>query len=111
MRPEVKKALEALRQHHDSVLKQAHMRELFAKDAARFNKMNVQFADVDLLFDYSKNIVTEETLALLWQLCDQADLSGAIEKMFSGEHINSTEDRAVLHVALRDPTGWVSSPS
>jgi len=105
MRPDVKKTLDQLQEHHASVLKETHMRALFAQDPERFRKMSVQFPDVDLLFDYSKNIATEETLSLLWQLCDEANVSNAIESMFSGAHINNTEDRAVLHVALRDPTG------
>src|ERR1700744_2419799 len=76
------------------------MRDLFKKDPARFDKFNLKFEDI--LFDFSKNRVTEETLRLLRDLAKQADLKGWTEKMFTGQKINTTEDRAVLHVALRN---------
>lgn len=76
-----------------------HMRNLFENDPDRFNKYSIQFND--LLFDYSKNIFTEETLKLLFQLARDSELGQWIEKMFNGEKINHTEGRAVLHVALR----------
>src|SRR5699024_7528921 len=59
----------------------------------------------DILFDYSKNIITEETLELLQDVADECQLKEAIEAMFSGDHINGTEDRAVLHTALRNVSG------
>ncbi|ACF14071.1 Glucose-6-phosphate isomerase [Chloroherpeton thalassium ATCC 35110] len=77
-----------------------HLRELFAQDPDRFNKFSVQFQD--LLLDFSKNRITSETFALLLKLAEEADLKSWIEKMFSGEKINETEGRAVLHVALRN---------
>ncbi len=76
------------------------MRELFAEDPGRFEKFSLQLDD--LLFDYSKNRITDETIALLVDLANQADLPHWIEKMFSGEKINVTENRAVLHTALRN---------
>ena len=74
--------------------------ELFAKDAERFSRFSLRLDD--LLFDYSKNRITSETLALLCALAEEAELSRWIESMFSGEAINVTEGRAVLHVALRN---------
>jgi glucose-6-phosphate isomerase len=77
-----------------------HMRELFAKDPERFARFSVRFGD--LLFDYSKNRVETETMEQLLALAAQAGLAKRIEEMFSGEKINTTEQRAVLHVALRN---------
>ncbi len=76
------------------------MRDLFAQDPQRFDRLSLRFNDI--LLDYSKNLVTGETLSLLFGLAEQAGLSVWIERMFAGERINSTEDRAVLHVALRN---------
>lgn len=76
------------------------VRELFEEDPKRFDKFHLFFEDI--LIDYSKNIITEETLSLLQELAETCDLSGAIEAMFNGEHINRTENRSVLHVALRN---------
>jgi glucose-6-phosphate isomerase len=90
------KALEA----HKEEMAAVHMRDLFAQDASRFAKFSLRFND--LLLDYSKNRITEQTMTLLRQLAEQADLKGWTEKMFSGQKINITEDRAVLHVALRN---------
>jgi glucose-6-phosphate isomerase len=92
-------AWRALAEHHQTVSK-LHMRDLFAKDPERFSKLSVRFGD--LLLDYSKHRVTEETMRLLFGLARQADLQGWTERMFSGQKINLTEDRAVLHVALRN---------
>jgi glucose-6-phosphate isomerase len=81
-------------------LQATHMRELFHEDPQRFQKLSIQFEDV--LVDYSKNIVNEEAIRLLVQLAGEVELKGAIEAMFRGEKINRTEDRAVLHTALRN---------
>jgi glucose-6-phosphate isomerase len=89
----------ALSKHRDLILKQ-HMRDLFAADPQRFDKFSLTFEDI--LFDYSKNRITEETLTLLLALARERKLGRAIEAMFEGEHINSTEDRPALHVALRN---------
>lgn len=75
------------------------MRDLFENEPDRFDKYSIHFDDI--LFDYSKNIFNDETLKLLFQLARDSELDQWIEKMFSGEKINHTEDRAVLHVALR----------
>ncbi|MDQ2657521.1 MAG: glucose-6-phosphate isomerase [Bacteroidota bacterium] len=77
-----------------------HMRELFEDDAARFEKFSIQFED--LLVDYSKNIINEEVLKLLVQLGNEVGLREAIDAMFRGEKINRTENRSVLHTALRN---------
>lgn len=93
-------AWKALRQHAQAMA-QLHMRELFAADPERFRKFSLRVGRMFLL-DYSKNIMTEETLSLLLELARVMDLEGWRERMFSGERINFTEDRAVLHVALRN---------
>jgi glucose-6-phosphate isomerase len=77
-----------------------HMRELFEEDHDRFKKFSLQFEDI--LVDYSKNIVNDETLKLLLELANEIELPNAIAAMFTGERINQTEDRSVLHVALRN---------
>ena len=76
-----------------------HMRELFEKNDQRFNAMHLK--SCGLLLDYSKNRVNEETLALLFKLANEAQLTDKIAGMFSGDIINNTEQRAVLHTALR----------
>ncbi|WP_318484777.1 glucose-6-phosphate isomerase [Photobacterium leiognathi] len=75
--------------------------DLFANDNARFSKFSAQFGS-DILVDYSKNLITEETLTKLFALAKETELDAAIADMFSGAKINHTEDRAVLHVALRN---------
>ncbi|HUU01923.1 MAG TPA: glucose-6-phosphate isomerase [Myxococcota bacterium] len=92
-------AWRALDEHHGE-MRAVHMRELFGKDPRRFEKFSLELGD--LLFDYSKNRITEKTLELMFALADQARLGEWIERMFSGAKINVTEDRAVLHVALRN---------
>ncbi len=92
-------AYSQLQEHYDQ-LKDRHMRDLFAEDANRFTTFTRQFEDI--LLDFSKNRITQQTLDLLLQLADQAGLADAISRMFSGDKINRTEDRAVLHVALRN---------
>ncbi|HET6888846.1 MAG TPA: glucose-6-phosphate isomerase [Candidatus Udaeobacter sp.] len=86
---------------HSTEIKKLHLRELFAEDATRGERFTGEA--VGLFLDYSKNRVTETTLKLLLQLAEECDLRGRIEAMFRGERINITENRAVLHVALRAP--------
>ncbi|EFE1404276.1 TPA: glucose-6-phosphate isomerase [Escherichia coli] len=93
-------AWQALQKHFDE-MKDVTIADLFAKDGDRFSKFSVTFGD-QMLVDYSKNRITEETLAKLQDLAKECDLAGAIKSMFSGEKINRTENRAVLHVALRN---------
>ncbi|MCD7436713.1 glucose-6-phosphate isomerase [Streptomyces lincolnensis] len=83
----------------------AHLRELFASDAGRAERYVVRVGD--LRIDYSKNLVTDETLALLQELATATDVFGLRDAMFAGEKINITEDRAVLHTALRAPANAV----
>jgi glucose-6-phosphate isomerase len=92
----------ALRAHHAEVAGR-HLRELFAEDPERGTRFSVEACGIYL--DYSKNRITDETLRLLLQLADESGLRDHIEAMFAGEKINVTENRAVLHVALRAPMG------
>jgi glucose-6-phosphate isomerase len=92
-------AWKALEAHHKD-LGQVNLKQLFAADPERFSHFTVQFNDI--LLDYSKNWVTEETVKLLSALLDAAKVGQWTKQMFSGEAINSTENRAVLHVALRN---------
>jgi glucose-6-phosphate isomerase len=91
---------QALAGHHGEI-EDRHLRELFAEEPERGRAYTVRAGD--LVLDYSKNRLTHETVRLLAALADAAGLRERTEAMFSGQRINSTEDRAVLHVALRDP--------
>lgn len=93
-------AWQALAAHYQKI-QSLHLRQLFADDAQRGERLAVEA--VGIYFDYSKNRVIDETIALLVRLAEQADLKGQINAMFRGDKINSTENRAVLHVALRAP--------
>jgi glucose-6-phosphate isomerase len=95
-------AWRALEAHHAS-LQGLHLRELFRDDPSRGERMTAEAAGVFL--DYSKNRITDETLKLLLELAERSGLRARIEAMFRGEKINVTENRAVLHVALRAPKG------
>ena len=85
---------------HQKTVLPLHMRDLFKADAKRFDKYSLKFADI--LFDYSKHRITDETLPMLFQLAREANIEQWRDKMFAGEKINSTENRAVLHTALRN---------
>jgi len=85
---------------HQASMGSAHMRDLFASDPQRFERFSLQVGD--LLLDYSKNRINAETMNLLVRLAEEADVVGWRERMFGGEKINNTENRAVLHVALRN---------
>lgn len=85
---------------HQAVVQNLSLKSLFAEDPDRFKKLSIQ--QDDLLFDYAKNLLTEETLDLLQALAQDCELPPAIEAMFSGAVINETEGRAVLHTALRN---------
>jgi glucose-6-phosphate isomerase len=95
-------AWQALRQHYAQI-KGTHLRTLFAQDPARGERMLIQ--DVGLYFDYSKNRATDETIRLLLRLAEECGVRERIAAMFAGAKINVTENRAVLHVALRSPKG------
>ncbi len=85
---------------HAEEMKQVHMRDLFADNPGRFEKFSTHFNDI--LVDYSKNIITEDTMKLLMDLARARDVGGWTQRMFNGEKINNTENRAVLHTALRN---------
>src|SRR4051794_8341512 len=88
-------------QGHAEKIRHTHLRDLFGGDAGRGERMSAQAAD--LYVDYSKHLATDETVQLLLALAEKARLRDRIAAMFAGEHINRSEDRAVLHVALRMP--------
>ncbi|GAA4438507.1 glucose-6-phosphate isomerase [Bremerella cremea] len=96
------KAWKGLTEHYQAI-RDVHMRTLFAKDPERGERMTAEGAD--LFLDYSKNRVNEETIKLLLELAEESGLRERIDAMFRGDKINITEDRAVLHVALRAPKG------
>ena len=98
--PTQTQAWKALTAHFESA-QDMDLKELFAQDAARFDKYSARFGS-DILVDYSKNLINEDTLKHLFALANETELKSAIEAMFSGEAINKTEDRAVLHTALRN---------
>lgn len=98
--PKQTSAWQALQKHYDE-MKDVSIADLFAKDADRFSQFSATFND-SMLVDFSKNRITAETLSLLQDLAKETDLASAIQSMFAGEKINRTEDRAVLHVALRN---------
>ncbi|MFS1562506.1 MAG: glucose-6-phosphate isomerase [Candidatus Arsenophonus phytopathogenicus] len=98
--PSLTAAWHELEQHYQSV-KDIHLRDLFANDADRFANFSLTFNE-QILVDFSKNRITENTLLKLLDLANETKLNAAINSMFSGEKINRTEDRAVLHIALRN---------
>jgi glucose-6-phosphate isomerase len=97
-----RKAWKALQTHYKEV-RPMHLRNLFADDPKRGKRLTVEA--VGLFLDYSKNRVTDETIRLLIELAEESGLRSRIDAMFRGEKINTTEKRAVLHVALRAPKG------
>ncbi|AIW15190.1 glucose-6-phosphate isomerase [Vibrio tubiashii] len=98
--PTQTQAWNALTAHFESA-QDMDLKDLFAQDAARFDKFSTRFGN-DILVDYSKNLINEETMKHLFALANETELKSAIEAMFSGEAINQTEGRAVLHTALRN---------
>ena len=99
---QISSAWKALGSHRDQIV-EVHMRDLFADDPNRFARFSAQHDD--LLLDYSKNRITEETLGLLIKLAAATGIEDWRRRMFAGDKINTSEDRAVLHAALRDPLG------
>ncbi len=86
---------------HSAEMKKTHLHELFAQDKNRFSAFSLYFND-NILFDYSKNIINSETIKLLLSLAEECELQNSIGQLLSGEKINQTENRAVLHTALRN---------
>ena len=97
--PTTTNAWQRLQQHY-AEMKDVHMRHLNETDKDRFQKFSLKTDDI--LFDFSKNIITEQTLTLFQELANECGLPDAIKAMFNGEKINVTEDRSVLHIALRN---------
>lgn len=102
IKPDQTKAWAALTEHHNEA-RLWQMKNLFKNDPDRFKKFSIRHDDI--LVDYSKNIITDKTLALLFDLANECKLKEAIEAMFTGERINRSENRAVLHTALRNFSG------
>lgn len=100
----------ALEEHYKSAGKTFVLKEAFAADPERFNKFTKTFrsspSGTDILFDFSKNLITQETIDLLVKLAEEAGLEKKRDAMFAGEKINFTENRAVYHAALRNVGGW-----
>src|ERR1700722_13174924 len=97
-----RKAWQALKRHYDEIAGQ-HLRDLFAEDPGRGERLTAEAAG--LYLDYSKNRITDETMRLLLALAEESGVAEHRDAMFRGDHINVSEDRAVLHVALRMPEG------
>jgi glucose-6-phosphate isomerase len=101
---------QALAQHHKELSKDIVLRDYFANDPKRFEKFTRTFNNEadgsEILFDFSKNFITEETLKLLINLAKEVKLEELRDDMFKGDKINFTEKRAVLHVALRNTENW-----
>src|SRR6266496_433045 len=92
-------AWKMLQQHYEE-MNNVHIKDLFRKDQDRFSKYSLSLGDT--VFDYSKNLINEKTLSLFLQLAEECKLKQSIEAMFGGDKINETENRSVLHVALRN---------
>ncbi|MBA4369626.1 MAG: glucose-6-phosphate isomerase, partial [Desulfobacterium sp.] len=97
--PALTKSWEQLNAHFNQI-SSVHLKDLFLQDPDRADRYSIRFKDIFL--DYSKNRITDETMNLLMALAEEVNLKDAVEKMFAGEKINETEDRAVLHTALRN---------
>lgn len=101
-------AWKALQDHHTSTGRNIALRNLFQNDPQRFDKFSRTFKNTadnsEILFDFSKNLITEDTLSLLVNLAKEAGVEKLRDQMFNGEPINFTENRAVYHVALRNVT-------
>jgi glucose-6-phosphate isomerase len=97
------KAWEELKAHFENDMQKIQIKDLFHADPNRFQKFSIQTDHI--LFDYSKNLITEKTVGLLLKLAVESGVKEAIEAMFNGEKINQTENRSVLHIALRNISG------
>lgn len=100
-------AWKKLQELYDSEHTKLVLKELFAQDPKRFDKYSVSYKstdgpDVSILLDYSKNLINEQVLSTLFELAREAGVEGKRDEMFAGKHINTSEDRAVLHIALRN---------
>ena len=102
IKPDHTQAWKNLQLHYEEA-KTWQLKDLFKNDPGRFDKFSIRHGDI--LVDYSKNIITEKTLELLLQLANECKLKDAMEAMFNGEKINRSENRPVLHTALRNFSG------
>ncbi|SMO35251.1 glucose-6-phosphate isomerase [Solitalea koreensis] len=100
IKPTNTQAWKKLEIHFNNAARNFYLKELFAADSERYNKYHLKIGD--MLLDYSKNLINEETLTLLIELANNCELKDAVEKQFTGDKINATENRAVLHTALRN---------
>jgi glucose-6-phosphate isomerase len=98
--PTTTQAWFVLKKHFEEEMNRKHMKDLFQNDKERFSKYSIQTGKI--LFDYSKNIISDKTMQLLFQLAKECSLGNAINAQFEGKAINETENRAVLHTALRN---------
>lgn len=98
--PTKTKSWQLLQQHYQQEMSQTHMRQLFLADTSRFSNFSIELNEI--LFDFSKNIITSNTIKYLLQLANECKVKEGIKAMFLGEKINETENRAVLHTALRN---------
>jgi glucose-6-phosphate isomerase len=105
----VKATMEELNAMYPKTWDTLTLSKLFSEDNERFNKYHIYEKEIGVLLDYSKNHFTQPELEKLLSLCEASNLSNEITRMFNGEKINFTEERAVLHVALRHPDGFVLS--
>eukprot|EP00010_Vexillifera_abyssalis_P004107 CAMPEP_0201555290 /NCGR_PEP_ID=MMETSP0173_2-20130828/47736_1 /ASSEMBLY_ACC=CAM_ASM_000268 /TAXON_ID=218659 /ORGANISM="Vexillifera sp., Strain DIVA3 564/2" /LENGTH=554 /DNA_ID=CAMNT_0047967001 /DNA_START=36 /DNA_END=1697 /DNA_ORIENTATION=+ len=96
------KSWKALKDHYENEMKNVHMRNLFKNEPSRFTNFSHSLLDDRLLFDFSKNLISQKTLELFEGVCNDAQLSKQVDAMFTGKALNFTENRAVLHVALRN---------
>lgn len=103
MNPTTTQAWFVLKKHFEEEMSRKHMKDLFANDPKRFEQYSIHTPE--LLFDYSKNIITDKTMQLLLQLAEECGLPKAIDAQFAGNAINETENRSVLHTALRNFSG------
>jgi len=101
--PTTTQAWFVLKKHFEEEMSRRQMKDLFAADPNRFESYSIKEANI--LFDYSKNIISDKTIQLLFQLAKECGLDNAIESQFAGQPINETEGRAVLHTALRNFSG------
>jgi len=102
IKPTTTQAWQKLVAHYEE-MKTVHMRQLHTEDSNRFSQFSISTDDI--VFDYSKNIITQKTIDLLLELANECELPAAIKAMYSGEKINVTENRSVLHIALRNFNG------
>ncbi len=102
LKPKKKEDWQGLEKHyHDIALSKLRIRDLFESDPGRFDRFSIELGD--LLFDFSKQFITDDTLKKLCTLAESVDLKGQIQSLFAGDPVNCTEGRAALHTVLQGP--------